>query len=161
MMLSSEQTRAAVHGIGQGPEWSMIERPVGPSDLVPTWCKDASVSWMDDYGNPPSVCLKVNCEARRWENKRYRKEGDHYRAYHEDGRLEQYSHGSKLYMDKVRRWKSADGSLRSFAPEGEVGTYNSKTGQFDNPKGEWIEVERLCTAPQQGFGGSHYDIVLQ
>jgi hypothetical protein len=63
--VSAEQTRAAMHGIGNGPEWSLIERPVGPSDLVPQWCKGASIHWMDGYGNPPSVTLKVDCEARR------------------------------------------------------------------------------------------------
>jgi hypothetical protein len=161
MMLSGEQTRVAMHGIGKEPEWSMIERPVGRSNLVPAWCTGAHVNWMDDYSNPPDVRLKVDCEARRWEDKRYRKEGNHYRAYHADGRMEQYSHGSALYMDKVRRWKSHDGSLHSYAPTGETGTYNSETRQFDNPKGEWVEVERLCTTRQEGFGGSHYDIILE
>lgn len=159
--VSAEQTRAAMHGISNGPEWSLIERPVGPSDLVPQWCRGASIHWMDGYSNPPSVTLKVDCEARRWENKRYRKEGDDYRAYHDDGRLEQYSHGSPLRLDKVRRWKSPDGSLSRFAPSDEVGTYNRETSQFDNPKGEWVEVERLCTSQQEGFGGDHYDIVLE
>ena len=161
MMLSAEQMRVVMHGRGKEVEWSIIDRPVGSNALVPDWCKGAAVTWMDDYSNPPDVRLKVNCEARRWENKRYRKEGDDYRAYHDDGRMEQYSHASPLRMAKVRRWISEDGSISSFPPQGEIGTYNSETRQFENPKGEWVEVDRLCTAQQDGFGGQHYNILLE
>lgn len=161
MLISSEQTRAAMHGTAHAIEWSIIDRPVGPSPLVPEWCKGVHVNWMDEYSNSPDVRLKVHGSARRWENKRYRQEGDHFRAYHPDGRMEQYSQKGPLRLDKVKRWQSPDGSLRNYAPTEEIGTWNSATLKHENPTGKWIEVDRLCTRQEQGFGGSHYDLTME
>lgn len=161
MMLSSEQMHAVKHGSRDVIEWRLIERPVGPSPLVPGWCKDVRINWMDECANSPDVRFKVTCDARRWDDQRYRRESDHFRSYHPDGRMEQYSQSGHLSLAKVRRWRRASGELVNYPGTDEIGTWNGQTHAFENPKGEWVEVERLCTRQEQGFGGSHYDLKME
>lgn len=161
MMLSAEQTRAVMHGTKTTIEWRIIDRPEGPSPLVPGWCKDVSINWMDNYANCPDVRFKVTCDVRSWDDQRYRREGKHFRSYHPDGRMEQYSQSGDLRMDKVRRWKRDSGEIVQYPQTDEHGTCNRDTLSFENPKGEWVEVERLCTRQEQGFGGSHYDLTME
>ncbi|WP_199086022.1 hypothetical protein [Bosea sp. ASV33] len=110
MMLSTEQTRAVMHGLDNRLTWREIERPVGPQP-IPDWCKGAHVRWREGYGNSPDVLLKVRGYVRDWPNKRFVLEGGrYYRARHEDGRMEQYAHGGAVRLDKVHMFQSADGS---------------------------------------------------
>lgn len=161
MRLSQEQTRAVMHGAPGSIEWQIIDRPIGPSPLIPEWCKDVRINWMDQYANCPDVRFKVTCDARHWDDKRFRREDTNFRAYHPDGRMEQYSQSGPLRLDKIKRWKRATGEIVQYPGNGEIGTWNSVTHAFENPKGEWVEVERLCTRQEQGFGGSHYDLKME
>lgn len=85
-------------------EW--VELPVGPQPL-PAWCTGVAVAWSDGYGNIPGICLKTNCEAREWNDKRFIFEDGCYRAYSGDGRLEQHSHSGQLSWQEDRQaWVS-------------------------------------------------------
>ncbi len=79
--------------------WRWFDLPVGPQPL-PDWLRGLHVEWWDDFGHWPGIKLKTACNARDWEGKEYVKEGEFYRAFHDDGRMEQYAHEGKLAFDK-------------------------------------------------------------
>jgi hypothetical protein len=168
MFLSTEQTRAVMHGIGSDTvEWQEFVRPVGPQP-IPDWCKGVHVNWLEGYGNSPSVTLKVRGCVRDWPDQRFRKEGSYYRAYHPDGRMEQYAHDGKLDWAKVQMFQSADGTLRQERRWGtEWGDQEGlgfiyPNGQRSGPEpGEWVEVDRMATTQQEGFGGRHYHLKME
>lgn len=168
MFLSTEQTRAAMHGINDRFSWRLLDRPVGPQP-IPSWCKDVSVYWADGYTNSPSVTLKVTENVRRWPDKRFRVEdGSYYRAYHEDGRLEQYAHGGPISDVELQMFQSIDGTLRQYRRCGTE--WGNEPGiQFVEPwgdrlgyePGEYVKVMRWATTAQGGFGGSHVHLVME
>ena len=86
-------------------EW--VDLPVGPQP-IPDWCTGLAIGWADGYGNIPGVCLKTNTEALNWPDKRFVFEGDrYYRAYSDDGRLEQHAHSGQLSWQNDRQaWVS-------------------------------------------------------
>ena len=86
-------------------EW--VELPVGPQPL-PKWCTGVAVGWSEGYGAIPGICLKTNTDAREWPDKRFVFEGDcYYRAYSDDGRLEQHAHSGQLsWQDDRQAWVS-------------------------------------------------------
>jgi len=160
MFLSAEQ-QSAVYGGGNEIKWSIIDRPVGPQP-VPEWCKGVHVDWMDGYSNWPDMRLKTTIDARSWENKIWRKEGHYYRAYHIDGRMEQYAHDGPVTLEKIKMFRGEDGVLRQrprYGAEWYVEQPNVKMyppGGWES--GEWEEVEMLCTTRQAGFGGDCYHL---
>lgn len=87
-------------------EW--VELPVGPQPL-PKWCTGLEIGWSDGYGNLPDICLKTNTDAREWPDKRFVFENPYYyRAYSDDGRLEQHAHSGQLsWQDDRQAWVSA------------------------------------------------------
>lgn len=170
MMLSTEQTRAAMHGIDNTISWRLVERPVGPQPL-PTWVKGAEINWHDQYANSPSVKLIVDGDVRNWDGKTFHKEGDYYRAYHEDGRLEQYAHSGRISLTELGRFRSEDGTLRQYrrnGPEwagmGDDGMgLMMKDGQwvkYGYEPGEWVKVMLPATTAQEGFGGAQVPVIL-
>ena len=168
MMLSTEQTRAVTHGIDNRLTWREIERPVGPQP-TPDWCKGAHVRWREGCSNSPDVLLKVHGNVRDWPDKRFACEGSrYYRARHEDGRMEQYAHDGAIRLDKVRMFQSADGTIRRHRRSGpQWPPANGGFGWIENGQrighepGEWIDVERMCTTRQEGFGGEHYHLTME
>jgi len=86
-------------------EW--VDLPIGPQPL-PEWCTGAQIEWSDGYGNIPGVCLKTNTEAREWPDQRFVfEEPCYYRAYSNDGRLEQHAHSGQLsWQDDRQAWVS-------------------------------------------------------
>jgi len=88
--------------------FTWVDRPVGPQPL-PTWCTGLEVAWADGYGNLPGVCLKTNTDARNWPDKRFVfEDGHHYRAYSNDGRLEQHAHSGQLsWSNSQQAWVSS------------------------------------------------------
>jgi hypothetical protein len=173
MFLSTEQTRAVMHGIDNKLSWRLVERPVGRQHL-PAWVKGAKVDWHEGYNNSPSVRLIVNGDVRDWPEKRFRKEGKHYRAYHEDGRLEQYAHGGAISLVEISRFRSADGTLRQYRREGPQWTEGGEKalGQiwvgsdagfvdYGYEPGEWIKVMLPATTAQDGFGGAHIPLLME
>lgn len=173
MLLSTEQTRAVMHGIDNQISWAEIARPVGPHP-VPTWCKGVHVDWMDGYSNSPHVTLKVIGDVREWEGKRFRREdGKFYRARHGDGRLEQYAHSGTVSPTEVQRWRSSDGSLRLFrrsGPEwaetgdkalGRLLTGSGEWVEYGYEPGEWVKITLPATTAQAGFGGANIPIQME
>jgi hypothetical protein len=90
------------------PSYEWVDLPVGPQPL-PSWCTGVAAGWADGYGNIPGICLKTNTEAREWADKRFVFEGDcYYRAYSDDGRLEQHAHSGQLsWQDDRQAWVSS------------------------------------------------------
>jgi len=171
MFLSTEQTRAALHGIDNQISWRPVERPVGPQPL-PAWLKGAEVNWYEGYSNSPSVRLIVEGDVRNWNGKRFRKEGKFYRAYHEDGRLEQYAHAGAISPTELSRFRSADGTIREyrrsgpeFAECGDKGMGQMWAGgafvDYGYEPGEWVKVVLPATTAQEGFGGAHVPLVME
>ncbi|WP_370194277.1 MULTISPECIES: hypothetical protein [Aurantimonas] len=171
MDLADDQMAAAMHGAPHEVRWSFIERPTGPQPL-PGWCKGAQIFWLDGYGNSPDVRLKVIGEARDWPEKRFRREGNRYIAESGDGRVEQYAHDGGVSMVKLRRWRSEDGSLRTWRRSGpewaEAGSkaigrmvVDGNLVEYGNEPGEWVEVDLLATTKQQGFGGAEIPIKME
>lgn len=157
MMLSTEQTRAAMHGIANELTWHEIERPIGPQP-IPAWCKGAHVDWHNGYANSPSIRLKVIGDVREWEGKTFRQESSRYIAEHADGRAEQYAHNGPVALRPVRLFRRPDGSLHRNIRSGPE-WYEPRDGVTCWPPhgyepGEWIDAERLATTQQGGFGGS-------
>lgn len=100
-MLTTERIRPS-------ESYVWVDLPVGPQPL-PGWCTGLKVEWSDGYGNIPTICLKTNSDARDWPDKRFVFEGDcYYRAYSDDGRLEQHAHSGQLsWSDSQQAWVSA------------------------------------------------------
>jgi len=172
MFLSTEQTRAVMHGIDNKLTWRHVERPVGPQPL-PEWVKGATVNWHEGYSNSPSVRLIVDGDVRDWPGKRFRKEGHCYRAYHEDGRLEQYAHNGPISLTELGRFRSDDGTLRDCRRSGPkwaetgakgLGRMMVGTGEFVEygyEPGEWVKVMLPATSAQSGFGGAHITLIME
>ena len=155
MQLSTEQTRAARHGIDNDLSWHEINRPVGPRD-IPDWCKGVHVDWVEGYGNSPRVTLKVWGDAREWPDKRFVKTGPRYIAECPDGRMEQYAHQGRVALADVKMFRSANGTLRQYRRQGSEWSEH----QFGCEPGEWVEVEKWATTQQEGFGGRHVHITM-
>jgi hypothetical protein len=167
MFLSTEQTRAVMHGIDNKLSWQEIDRPAGPQP-VPDWCKGVHVNWMEGYTNSPHVTLKVTENVRDWPNKRFRKEGSYYRAYHPDGRVEQYAHSGAARLMTIKMFRSADGSIREnrrcgpeWGAEEGLGFIYPDGQRHGMEPGEFVDVERLATTAQEGFGGAHIHLVME
>lgn len=126
--------------------WQEVERPVGPQPL-PAWLKGVHVDWMDRYGNPPSVSLKVHGDVREWDRMIWTREGDHYRCRHEDGRMRQLTHAGTICMTTMRLFRTPDGEFHQY-------------GFVNGGVGEWVEVSIRTTDQQQGFDGSYYFITM-
>lgn len=123
----------------------IVNLPIGKQP-IPAWAKGAVI---DSRG----MTLKADINLRDWDNKRFTKTGSLFLAVSDDGRGEAYYHAGGLSVKKLRRFRTEDGVLHVFRP--------SKPGEaFALADGEWIVVDRLCTPQQEGFGGAHYDIVL-
>lgn len=134
------------------PGWALVDLPTGPRDLVP-WAKGLAVDWGDHHDGDPRFTLKTDRDLRHWPDMRYRREGDLWMCESGDGRAEPFYQGGELRIERMRRWRSPDGSLSVYARMLDHGTRLAP--------GEWIEIERLCTRQEGGFGGSHIDIVMQ
>lgn len=147
MHVSDEQMLAVRHGAAPptAPSWELVDLPAGPMPM-PEWMKDMHIDWVDGYQNPPRYTLKSWGDLRKWPNKRFTKLGPLYLAVSPDERAECYYQGGGLSKQPVRRFKSADGSLTIYRPP--------------HAEGEWVEVPRLCTRQEEGFGGLHIDIVM-
>lgn len=102
-------------------------------------------------GNAPRVLVKVNRPIHDWPAKVFQKEGARYLAESGDGRATCHYHSGAIGMDKVKRFRTPDGELHAQYPS---------LGIMERVDGEWVEVERLCTTKQDGYGGSHYPITL-
>ena len=152
MHLSDEQMRAVMHGLPKAfPDiWYPAILPEGRQP-VPAWAKGLWIEWMDGYGNNPHYVLLASCNLREWESKRFKREGERFFAVSEDGRAECYYQGGPLVRDTLRRYLTEDGSYHAYAP--------SVDGK--RAPGEWVAVSKWCTRQEQGFGGSHIDIVME
>ncbi|NEV75606.1 hypothetical protein DYI24_00745 [Rhodopseudomonas sp. BR0C11] len=84
-------------------EW--IERPVGPQP-IPKWCTGAVIDWIDGYSNAPAMKIKTSENPCQWPDKAWIYEGDGvWRAYSDDGRVEQHVHkGSLTWDDAKQAW---------------------------------------------------------
>lgn len=167
MFLSDEQNSVALFGIRgkDEPAWSVVDVPVGPQP-IPLWARDMAVYWADQYGNAPSFKLKSRGNLRRWPNKWFKRIGDCWLAEAPDGRAEAYYQGGALAPVMLKRFQTLDGKLHAYRPQtGQRITEELEGGGTINhvpyDDGEWVEVERLCTRQEQGFGGSHIDITME
>ena len=151
MHLSTEQMRVVNAGMPFKfePRWSLVDLPVGPQPL-PAWAKDMRVNWMDRYANAPDFRLKTNQNLRDWEGMRYAREGSMFIARHPDGRADAYYQNGPLTLTKLKRWRTPNGTLKC----------HPRIIKNELEPGGWVDIERLCTRQEQGFGGSHYDLVM-
>lgn len=153
IFLSDQQMGAAAHGTDKTePTWELVALPEGPQPLPP-WALDLGIRWYDTFGNVPTFGIRAREELREWPDKRFVKTGSRYMATHPDGRAEIYYHDGAVRPDKVRRFQMADGTLRQYPPQG--------PGGVGLAPGEWVDVEKLCTTQQGGFGGSHIELVME
>lgn len=168
MHLSDEQMAAVRHGIKAEVSWEEISLPRGPQP-VPEWAKDLHVDFMDGFGNSPHFTIKGSCNLRRWPDKRFTRDGDRFMAISPDGRAEIYYQGGKLTQTTIRMFKGCDGELRQYPrtgaewgnpTDGLAWIYPNGERHGTEP-GEWVEVERLCTQQENGFGGSHIHITME
>ena len=162
--LSDEQMNIVRRSSDVRARWSPVELPTGRQQL-PAWAKGLHVDLMLQYGNSPHMRLKADRSLRSWEGKTFHKEGDRYMAVADDGRAEVYYQGGGLSLAKLKRYRTADGVLHAHPPvEPERRDHVHPDGyRWNGHKrvpGEWVEVDRLCTRQEQGFGGSHIDLVL-
>lgn len=165
MYVSDEQRGAILWG-ERRVSWEVVELPTGRQAL-PTWARDLHVDFMDGYGNDPRYTLKAWGDLRSWPDKRFVREGARFMAVSPDGRAEVYYQDGQLRPAMLKRFRTTDGRLHAYRPQtGErVREYNA-AGQMTlshvpYDPGEWVEVERLCTPQQDGFGGAHIDITME
>lgn len=152
MILSDEQSRAAHHGMGREPTFEWVDLPVGPQPL-PAWARGLHVDFMIGYGNAPHYTVKTAGRVMDWAGKVFTKEGSRYMATTDDGRAAIFYHNGPVSMQPVRRFMAADGILKQYART--VGDWDSEN--HGREPGEWVDVQKLCTTQQQGFGGSHVE----
>lgn len=154
--LSTEQTRAVNFGIGdQTITWQEVARPAGPQP-IPTWCKGIHVDWMEGFSNSPSVVLKTNQNLGDWPNKKFRKEGDYYRAYSDDGQMVQYAHSGAVGKVLLAAFRREDGTITQNRRSGCEWASGVPGDDYAAEPGEWVKVEMLATTPSQGFGGANF-----
>ena len=167
MFLSDEQSGVAFFGM-RGPDqpsWSLVDLPVGPQP-IPAWALGMAVYWADGYGNDPTMKLKARGNLRQWPDKRFKRAGDLGLAEAPDGRGAAYFQGGALDPVTLMRFRTLDGQLHAYRPAtGERVTESLPGGGSINhvppDDGEWVEIERLCTPQQDGFGGSHIDLTME
>lgn len=147
---------------GFTPWWEPVPLPEGRQPL-PDWALDLDVDFLPQYVNPPTVKLKTDRQLRECGDKRFTRSGDRYLAVSSDGRGECYYQAGEPSLAKLRRFRATDGTLSAYRPE-RPGLSNIITAEEDFASrlvpGEWVEVERLATPQQHGFGGAHYDLIL-
>lgn len=145
--------------------WVPVVPPVGRQQ-IPAWSKGLNVDLALPYANSPRFQLKCDRQLRDWEGKTFTKQGDRYMAVSEDGRAEVYYQGGGLSRVKLKRYRTADGKLHAHPPyepnrtENHDEAGNVTWSGHKHVPGEWVEVERLCTGQERGFGGAHIDLVL-
>ena len=162
MTLSDEQM-ACITGT-RTKDWQEVELPAGRQDL-PAWVRGAHVDWHNGYASAPTVKLKTNCDARTWPDQQWAREGAKlFICRHDDGRAECYYQGGALQPTMVRRFRTLDGGLHRYRPQTGERITEKMDGYVINhvppDPGEWVEVERMCTRQEDGFGGAHIDITL-
>jgi len=157
MDLSDEQMGAAMFG-ARGVEctWEPITLPEGPRP-IPAWCTGLHVDFVDAYSNAPRFKLKTTSNVRDWPEKRFERKGRLFLAVAPDGRAEAYYHDSTLRPTTLRRFRCDDGRLLQYRPSE---PRNDCSCPSVLTPGEWVEVERLATTQQEGFGGAHIDITM-
>lgn len=130
------------------PTYEWVDLPVGPQP-IPSWIKGARVSWMDGYGNSPSLELLTTPRPDLWEGKRWRRHpGDLYAAVSEDGR------GAFLSASGEPRLEWLPEKLPLALPiTNPVNPYMGST---------FWGLKRVWATPQsEGFAGRHFDIVIE
>lgn len=125
--------------------WEPLDRPVGPVDL-PAWVKDIHVNWNDGFSNRPDYWIFCTHDIGDWSGKRWRREGNFYRAYHPDGFVEQHAHDGQVRPTVLKAWRNPDGTMSQ---------YRGHKG------GEWVEAEFAATSQQQGYAGRHYWLKME
>ena len=157
MDLSDEQMGSAMFG-ARGVEctWEPIALPEGPRP-IPAWCTGLHVDFVDAYSNAPRFKLKTTSNVRDWPDKRFERKGRLFLAVAPDGRAEAYYHDSALRPTMLRRFRCDDGRLLQYRPSE---PRDNPSSPYVLSPGEWVEVERLATTQQEGFGGAHIDIIM-
>ena len=155
MDLSDEQMGSVM--FGRGPNsWEPVALPAGPRP-VPCWAAGLHVDFVDAYSNAPQFVIKSRIDARSWDGKRFTRKGRLFLAVSPDGRAEAYYHDSALRPTMIRRFRDEAGTLHQYRPSK---PRSAPTDLSIPVEGEWVEVERLATTQQEGFGGAHIDIVM-
>lgn len=148
------------------PSWKPYALPVGPQPL-PGWLRDLHIDWRDKFENRPSITLKTNCDAREWERKEFVVEDkSFYRAYHEDGRLEQYAYAPLLRFDaNLDAWTGTQlegfgGGHYRLQMKGPRGERSFLGGAVRLAGDEWVTSD---LPDGQRFAGNYYgkDVVLR
>lgn len=125
--------------------WSLVDRQAGPRPL-PDWIKGVHVNWFEGFSNGPEFWFFVSHDIGDWAGKKWRKEGNYYRAYHPDGFVEQHAHDGAVRPTKLKAWRSADGTMSQYRGEG---------------NGSWVEGDFNATTQQQGYCGRHYWLKME
>lgn len=164
--LSDEQMACVGVPREANPAWRLIDLPTGRQQL-PSWAKGLHVDFVDEYDNDPRFRIKADRDLRRWEPRRYRRESDLFMAVSDDGRAEAYYQGGPLRLEKLKRFQTLDGVTHIYRPNnpdlpsGPVVLRHGESIDMIYAPGKWVEVERLCTRQERGFGGAHVDLVME
>lgn len=125
--------------------WVPFERPIGPVRL-PSWARDIHVNWMEGFSNGPDYWIYCGHDIGDYPNKRWRREGNFYRAYHPDGFVEQHAHSGAVSLTRLKAWRNPDGTMSQY--RGDEG-------------GEWVEGDFLATTQQEGYAKRHFWIKME
>jgi hypothetical protein len=147
--------------------WERVEMPTG-NIVLPDWCLDVRINWYDGYANWPELKVKAaHCPAKhedlRWEN-----EGNgYYRAYTNDGIMDQLKHDGRLTLDE------ASGAYVSTQQEGFAKrsfTLKMKDGSTVILRGPWSTIKRsgwtdfsyadMEYEAKSGWGGRPWETAL-
>lgn len=142
--------------------FEFIDRPVGPQPL-PEWVIDAKIDWMEQFGNPPKVRIRVSEKIRDWGDVKWKADGKglYYRE-HPDGRREQHYHNGPVGIRKFRRWKTFEtGEIHTYPPKGEIGQWSKEEMKYVFPLGAWVDVDLRGTTKQDGYGGREFVIEME
>lgn len=158
--LSDEQAGCMAIIDGGRVTWEPVEMPAGPQP-VPEWARGLEVDWVMPYWNAPRILIKTDRNIHTWQDMRYTREGERWMAVSPDGVASVHYHSGGLSVTKLRRYRTEDGKLHTYAPQ-KPGLSNIILPDEDYAArfqpGEWVDVEMLATTQQQGYGGAHITI---
>lgn len=174
MILSDEQTAAAMAGsLRNAWSWVPAFLPEG-RQVLPAWLKGLHINWMLEYGNSPDIRIKVNSDVFRWPDQRWaaKPKGLHI-TEHPDGRARAYYHSGGISKKAIWRvcnrgqfythaWQVTDTTEQARAAADKniaeimaIGGPERMSGKREdaNTLTAWIKPCVDVTEQQNGFGG--------
>lgn len=175
MILSDEQTAAAMAGsLRNAWSWVPAFLPEGRQTL-PAWLKGLHINWCEDCANAPHASIKVDGDVFEWADQRWaaKPKGLHI-TEHPDGRARAYYHNGAISKKAIWRvcnrgqfftfqWQVANTAEAARAAADEsiariigIGCPNRNGSRVESADTltAWLKPSVDVTEQQGGFGGS-------